>query len=101
MKNKCNSAILLLAISFIVSCQGQKANKENEQSKDIEGFVENPTAYVDPFLGTAHLIDSKLIGYVPPKDWRVWAGLVFPSSCSPNAMVQQSPSNRISYWRWL
>tara|TARA_R110002050_G_scaffold286121_2_gene436351 strand:- start:134656 stop:136854 length:2199 start_codon:yes stop_codon:yes gene_type:complete len=91
MKNKCNSAILLVAISFIVSCQGQIAYKGNEQSNDVEDFVENPTTYVDPFLGTAPLTDTTLIGYTPPKDWRVWAGLVFPGSSLPNAMVQLSP----------
>tara|TARA_R110002050_G_scaffold261165_4_gene401146 strand:- start:7590 stop:9788 length:2199 start_codon:yes stop_codon:yes gene_type:complete len=91
MKNKFNSAVLLLVISFIVSCQGQKANKENEQSKNIQDFVENPSTYVDPFLGTAPLTDTKLIGYTPPKGWRVWAGLVFPGSSLPNAMVQLSP----------
>lgn len=49
------------------------------------------TKYVNPFLGTAPLTDSKDIGYTPPKDWRVWAGLTFPGSSLPNAMVQLSP----------
>lgn len=49
------------------------------------------TDYVNPFLGTAPLTDSAIIGYKPPKDWRVWAGLVFPGASVPNAMVQLTP----------
>ncbi len=49
------------------------------------------TEYVDPFLGTAPLTDSTDIGYTPPKDWRVWAGLTYPGASLPNAMVQLSP----------
>jgi len=49
------------------------------------------TALVNPFIGTAPLLDTKIIGYTPPPDMRVWAGLVFPGSSVPNAMVQLSP----------
>lgn len=49
------------------------------------------TQYVNPFLGTAPLQDSIEIGYNPPKDWRVWAGLTYPGASLPNAMVQLSP----------
>ncbi len=49
------------------------------------------TDYVNPFLGTAPLTDSTDIGYTPPKDWRVWAGLTYPGASLPNAMVQLSP----------
>ncbi len=49
------------------------------------------TDFVNPLLGTAPLTDPREIGYVPPKDWRVWAGLVFPGASVPNAMVQLSP----------
>ncbi len=49
------------------------------------------TEYVNPFLGTAPLTDSTDIGYTPPKDWRVWAGLTYPGASLPNAMVQLSP----------
>lgn len=49
------------------------------------------TTYVNPFLGTAPLTDSAVIGYKPPPGWRVWAGLVFPGSSVPNAMVQLTP----------
>ena len=80
-----------MAISFIVSCQEQIANNQNEQSNDVQGFTKNPETFVDTFLGTAPLTDTALIGYTPPRDWRVWAGLVFPGSSLPNAMVQLSP----------
>ncbi|WP_238480270.1 GH92 family glycosyl hydrolase [Mangrovibacterium lignilyticum] len=49
------------------------------------------TDYVNPFLGTAPLTDSVDVGYKPPKDWRVWAGLTYPGAALPNAMVQLSP----------
>lgn len=54
------------------------------------------TDYVNPFLGTAPLQDSVDVGYTPPKDWRVWAGLTYPGASLPNAMVQLSP---ITEWR--
>jgi predicted alpha-1,2-mannosidase len=47
------------------------------------------TSYVNPFLGTAPLTNPADIGFIPP--WRVWAGLVFPGTSVPNAMVQLSP----------
>ena len=47
--------------------------------------------YVNPFIGTAPLLDPKIIGYTPPKGWRVWAGLTYPGSTLPNAMVQLTP----------
>jgi predicted alpha-1,2-mannosidase len=49
------------------------------------------TKYVNPFIGTAPLNDPKILGYQLPKDWRSWAGLVYPGSSLPNAMVQLSP----------
>lgn len=49
------------------------------------------TDYVNTFFGTAPLTDSIDVGFVPPKDMRVWAGLTFPGSSLPNAMVQLSP----------
>jgi predicted alpha-1,2-mannosidase len=49
------------------------------------------TKYVNTFIGTAPLNDPKVLGYQLPKDWRSWAGLVFPGSSLPNAMVQLSP----------
>ncbi len=46
---------------------------------------------VNPFLGTAPITDKSDVGFTPPKGMRVWAGLVFPGSSVPNAMVQLSP----------
>ncbi len=46
---------------------------------------------VNPLFGTAPITDPAEIGYTPPEGWRVWAGLVFPGSSLPNAMVQLSP----------
>lgn len=47
--------------------------------------------YVNTFIGTYPLTDPKILGYELPKDWRSWAGLTFPGSSMPNAMVQLSP----------
>lgn len=49
------------------------------------------TSWVNPLIGTAPLLDEEIIGYTPTQDMRVWAGLVFPGSSLPNAMVQLSP----------
>ncbi|HEY9262183.1 MAG TPA: glycoside hydrolase family 92 protein, partial [Chitinophaga sp.] len=49
------------------------------------------TKYVNTFVGTAPLTDPKILGYELPQGWRSWAGLTFPGSSLPNAMVQLSP----------
>lgn len=49
------------------------------------------TRYVNPFIGTFPLTDSAILGYRLPDGWRSWAGLTFPGSSLPNAMVQLSP----------
>ncbi|TCD10389.1 glycoside hydrolase family 92 protein [Pedobacter frigidisoli] len=49
------------------------------------------TKYVNTFIGTAPLTDPKILGYELPNGWRSWAGLTFPGSSLPNAMVQLSP----------
>ncbi|MGQ7856328.1 GH92 family glycosyl hydrolase [Pedobacter sp. WC2501] len=49
------------------------------------------TQYVNTFIGTAPLTDPKILGYELPEGWRSWAGLTFPGSSLPNAMVQLSP----------
>ncbi|NII82610.1 MULTISPECIES: GH92 family glycosyl hydrolase [unclassified Pedobacter] len=49
------------------------------------------TQYVNTFIGTAPLTDPKILGYELPQGWRSWAGLTFPGSSLPNAMVQLSP----------
>ena len=51
-----------------------------------------PGHFVNPLIGTAAFTDPKLVGYVAPPGWHgVWAGLAFPGSALPNAMVQLSP----------
>lgn len=79
---------LILCSSVLFSCQGQN-NQTREDT--ATAFVESPVAHVNPFLGTAPLTDPEFIGYTPPEGWRVWAGLTYPGSTLPNAMVQLSP----------
>jgi predicted alpha-1,2-mannosidase len=58
------------------------------------GKAQSPTGYtkyVNTFVGTAPLTDPKILGYQLPEGWRSWAGLTFPGSSLPNAMVQLSP----------
>ncbi len=52
------------------------------------------TRYVNTFVGTSPLTDPKILGYELPKGWRSWAGLTFPGSSLPNAMVQLSPMTK-------
>jgi len=52
------------------------------------------TKYVNTFVGTEAVADYKMLGYVPPKNWRPWSGLTFPGSSLPNAMVQVSPMTK-------
>lgn len=72
--NALSSTLIVLLLSFNVS----KAQTSYTQ-------------YVNTFIGTAPLTDPKILGYELPKDWRSWAGLTFPGSSMPNAMVQLSP----------
>lgn len=77
---------LSVLISFF-SCKtdvGQEKNESAEQQKSAYD-------YVNTFIGTAPLLDEEIIGYTPPEGWRVWAGLTYPGSSLPNAMVQVSP----------
>jgi predicted alpha-1,2-mannosidase len=55
------------------------------------GQSQQYTKYVNTFIGTAPLTDPKILGYKLPEGWRSWAGLTFPGSSLPNAMVQLSP----------
>jgi predicted alpha-1,2-mannosidase len=55
------------------------------------GCAQTYTKYVNTFIGTAPLTDPKILGYKLPDGWRSWAGLTFPGSSLPNAMVQLSP----------
>jgi predicted alpha-1,2-mannosidase len=58
----------------------------------VKGQQTSPhTKYVNTFIGTAPLTDPKILGYELPEGWRSWAGLTFPGSSLPNAMVQLSP----------
>ncbi|SDS84985.1 alpha-1,2-mannosidase, putative [Mucilaginibacter mallensis] len=57
----------------------------------VHAQTANYTKYVNTFIGTAPLNDPKILGYKLPEGWRSWAGLVFPGSSMPNAMVQLSP----------
>lgn len=75
IKNILNAAIIV----FIVSTTGK--------SQTATAY----TKYVNTFVGTAPLTDSAILGYNLPKGWRSWAGLTFPGSSLPNAMVQLSP----------
>ena len=52
------------------------------------------TPYVNPFIGTAAVTDSAILGYNLPDGWRAWSGLTFPGSSLPNAMVQLSPMTK-------
>jgi len=79
-----------LAVLFIVVGCSKSDRKIDSEAQG------NLSHYVNPFLGTAPLQDSTEVGYTPPKDWRVWAGLTYPGSSLPNAMVQLSP---ITEWR--
>jgi len=63
------------------------ASQDPAEQAEEEGV----TQYVNPLIGTAPLTDPDFIGYTPPDDWRVWAGLVYPGVSLPTAMVQLSP----------
>ncbi|MEO8255685.1 MAG: glycoside hydrolase domain-containing protein, partial [Flavobacterium sp.] len=84
IKFRKNIALAALSVVFI----GFNANAQESGGGLAKGKY---TALVNPFIGTAPLLDTKITGYTPPPDWRVWAGLVFPGSSVPNAMVQLSP----------
>lgn len=49
------------------------------------------TSFVNTFIGTAPLTDEAIRGYPEPEGMRTWAGLTFPGSSVPMAMVQLSP----------
>jgi len=87
IKYKLTSYFIVLSILLFNSSCAEKKFATAVESKDL-------TKFVNPFIGTAPLLDPKIIGYTPPKDWRVWAGLVFPGSSVPNAMVQLSPMTK-------
>lgn len=87
IKTTYKTPFLLGMILLLFSCKENETTGvavESTTTKDV-------TQYVNPFIGTAPLTDPEEIGYTPPEGWRVWAGLTYPGSSLPNAMVQLSP----------
>lgn len=80
----------ILGLCCLIFLQWSCEEKPISETAEVEE-IKNYTDYVNTFIGTAPLTDPEQIGYTPPKDWRVWAGLVYPGSSLPNAMVQLSP----------
>ncbi|WP_344851928.1 GH92 family glycosyl hydrolase [Pedobacter jeongneungensis] len=79
MKSLTKFLFFILFINVLGSYQAQSQSKTSF------------TKYVNTFIGTAPLTDPKILGYGLPQGWRSWAGLTFPGSSLPNAMVQLSP----------
>ena len=83
MKSRRITIVRVLVFLAIASCTSSGT-----------AIAQSPTGlsqYVNPFIGTAPLNDPRILGYTLPTGWRSWAGLVFPGSSLPNAMVQLSP----------
>jgi len=76
-----NQVLKFFALSFFLIFFQNYAQSQNRSF----------TRYVNTFVGTSPLTDPKILGYELPKGWRSWAGLTFPGSSLPNAMVQLSP----------
>jgi predicted alpha-1,2-mannosidase len=81
--NKLKTGFVFGIVSMALSCNTPRQVAVNNN--------ERITQYVNTFIGSAPLLDPKVIGYTPPPNWRVWAGLTYPGSALPNAMVQLSP----------
>ncbi|KAA3438771.1 GH92 family glycosyl hydrolase [Rufibacter hautae] len=88
--NTFKTTLFLLATILLSSC-AKTIKPTTEEIVKTESTNKGYTQYVNTFIGTAPLLDPKIIGYTPPEGWRVWAGLVYPGSSLPNAMVQLSP----------
>lgn len=82
MKHKHKHSFMVWLVALLATTSAGTANSQSKTDY---------TKYVNPFIGTAPLTDPKILGYELPKGWRSWAGLVFPGSSLPNAMVQLSP----------
>lgn len=82
MKHKHKHSFMVWLVALLATVSAGTANSQSNTDY---------TKYVNPFIGTAPLTDPKILGYELPKGWRSWAGLVFPGSSLPNAMVQLSP----------
>ncbi len=81
--NRIFSGLIISCLFIFISCSSSRPS--------ASGSSESLTQYVNPFIGSAPLLDPKVIGYTPPPNWRVWAGLTYPGATLPNAMVQLSP----------
>jgi predicted alpha-1,2-mannosidase len=81
--NMLKIGFILCIVNIALSCNTPRQVAVNNKEK--------VTQYVNTFIGSAPLLDPKVIGYTPPPNWRVWAGLTYPGSALPNAMVQLSP----------
>lgn len=79
MKNSTRS-LFMLGLAMLFNVRSGKSQSTGTYTK-----------YVNTFVGTAPLTDPKILGYQLPEGWRSWAGLTFPGSSLPNAMVQLSP----------
>jgi predicted alpha-1,2-mannosidase len=82
--NKSSWFFQKLAVVLLISMLAFSCNQKKESQYK---FI----TWVNPFIGTAPLLDTIFIGYTPPTGWRVWAGLTYPGASLPNAMVQLSP----------
>lgn len=78
-----------IAFVFYLICVSTSCNTSSKI--EAPGSQKGVTQFVNPFIGTAPLLNPEVIGYVPPRNWRVWAGLTYPGVSLPNAMVQLSP----------
>ena len=87
MKPILSKFLVLSAIVLFYACK----TNDNTEKLNVEENADQVLDHVNPFIGTAPLTDTGIIGYTPPEGWRVWAGLTFPGAALPNAMVQLSP----------
>ena len=82
--------LLLLVLGVLAGARPAAPSHASRPGRDLGPA--NPLRYANPLMGTGPLTDPKDIGYAAPKSWRgAWAGLVFPGSSLPNALVQLSP----------
>lgn len=82
-----NSSYRIPAFILLLSLKMFQPTSSNAQATAKNGV----TQYVNPFIGTYPLTDPAILGYKLPEGWRSWAGLVYPGSSLPHAMVQLSP----------
>ena len=87
---KPNYFFLLLALGAVACARSTAPVRSGSAGR--EAAPAGVLRYANPLMGTGPLTDPQDIGYAPPPNWRgAWAGLVFPGSSVPNAMVQLSP----------